>query len=242
MKTIVPHFHFLTLFPDTIHPWMTTSIIGRALKAGVFLYTVHQLRDFAESRHNTVDDVAYGGGGGMVLKIEPLVKALESIQTKVGEEAIRVICFTPAGQKLNQALVSNFKPTLVQKHYLLVCGHYEGIDQRFLDHWVDDEISLGDFVITGGELPALVFADSLLRQLEGTLPELATATQESFALKDQNGSLLLEYPHFTRPSDFRGHQVPNVLLSGDHGAIEKWRFEQAVQRTRARRRDLLTKA
>lgn len=236
---ITPHFHFLTLFPDTIHPWMNASIIGRARKAGIFDYTAHQLRDYSQNKHRTVDDVAYGGGGGMVLSVEPLVAAVEAIRQKISPHPLQVICFSPAGEKMSQPVIERFRPTGTNFHYLLVCGHYEGIDQRFLDHWVDVELSLGDFVITGGELPALVFTDALLRQLEGTLPEAEASRKESFKLTDQNGKLQLEYPHYTRPADFRGHGVPAILTSGDHGAIEKWRQEQAAARTRARRADLL---
>ena len=170
----------------------------------------------------------------MVLKPEPLVKAVETIRAASAPHATRTVCFTPAGRRLDQTVVESFAPLLSQVHFILVCGHYEGIDQRFLDGWVDDKISLGDFVITGGELPALVFADTLLRQIEGTVAHDAGAKSESFSLKDEQGSRLLEYPHYTRPSEFRGMSVPEVLLRGDHQAIEKWRAEKSRELTRGR--------
>lgn len=224
-----PHFHFITLFPETIHPWLNASIIGRAREKGVFDYTVHQLRDYTEDKHRTVDDVAYGGGGGMVLKVEPLVKAVEAIRSRIEPAAATVICFTPAGQRMTQERIEAFLTPV--RHFILVCGHYEGIDQRFIDHWADAEISLGDFVLTGGELPALAFCDSLLRQIGGTLPEAATAQNESFKLTHESGQKLIEYPHFTRPSDYRGLAVPPVLLSGDHQAVDQWRRQQSWERT-----------
>lgn len=230
-----PVFHFLTLFPETITPWLSTSILGRARDAGLFDFKTWNLRDFATDKHRTVDDVAYGGGGGMVLKLDPLVRAVETI----GEAGpLTTIYFSPTGRRLSDALIQEFLPP---KNFLLVCGHYEGVDERFLEGWVDVEISLGDFVLTGGELPALAFADALIRQLDGSLGAEDAARTESFALKDPaTGLPLLEYPHYTRPADFRGRQVPDVLLSGDHGAVAHWRSEQSLRRTRLRRPDLLT--
>jgi len=219
-------FHFVTLFPETVHAWMGASILGRALRKGVFDYRVHQLRDYSLEKHRTVDDVAYGGGGGMVLKAEPLVHAVESIRSQIGEATSQVVYFTPKGIPFNQGWLESTLQTDPQTyHWILVCGHYEGVDQRFLDGWVDLEISLGDFVLTGGEIPALAFADAYCRQLGGTLSQEHAPKTESFALKDTDGRRLLEYPHYTRPADFRGRKVPQKLLSGDHAAVERWRME-----------------
>lgn len=235
----IPHFHFITLFPDTIRVWLTTSILGRAHNAGVFAYDLYQLRDFSKDKHRSVDDAAYGGGGGMVLRIEPLVEAVEHIRAKLGDEASSVIYFSPAGSRLSSQLVSELNPK-EKKHFILICGHYEGVDQRFIDHWVDQEISLGDFVLTGGELPAVAFADALIRQREGTLGVDTASQTESFSLRDgKTGARLLEYPHYTRPPQYRGLAVPSVLLSGDHGRVDEWRNGLARERTTKKRPDLI---
>jgi tRNA (guanine37-N1)-methyltransferase len=236
------HFHFLTLFPETIRVWLTTSILGRALEAGLFRFDLYQLRDFAKDRHHTVDDVAYGGGGGMVLKIEPLVDAVEAIRAKYPNHTLPVICFSPAGDRLNQELIQQLGSCDGTRHFIFVCGHYEGIDQRFVDHWVDREISLGDFILTGGELPAVALADALIRQLDGALGDEGAARNESFSLVSDRGTRLLEYPHYTRPADFRGLRVPAILLSGNHPKVEAWRRKQSTERTAARRPDLLPSA
>jgi len=230
------HFHFVTLFPQAIEVWLTTSILGRAREAGVFDFSLYQLRDFSQDKHRSVDDSAYGGGGGMVLRLEPLVAALEHIRAKIGDAPTKTIYFSPLGRKLEPGLLQELAgPT----HFILICGHYEGIDQRFLDHWVDQEISLGDFVVTGGELPAVAFTDALIRQLGGTLSAETTQT-ESFSLRDsKSGKPLLEFPHYTRPAEFRGHKVPEILLSGDHKKIAHWREEEARKRTGLLRPDLL---
>ncbi len=231
-----PHFHFLTLFPEAIRVWLTTSILGRAHEAGIFDFSLYQLRDFSNDKHRSVDDAAYGGGGGMVLRVEPLVAALDYIKRQIGNDPFRTIYFSPSGQRLNaEMLVEMAKPL----HFVLICGHYEGIDQRFLDHWVDQEISLGDFVLTGGELPAVAFADALTRQIAGTLAPEASQV-ESFSLRDSvTGGPLLEFPHYTRPPEFRGHKVPDVLLSGNHERIKTWREEEARRRTKTLRPDLI---
>ncbi|MFM8269425.1 MAG: tRNA (guanosine(37)-N1)-methyltransferase TrmD [Pseudomonadota bacterium] len=232
------HFHFLTLFPEVIQSWMNSSILGRAKDKGVFDLSVYQLRDFSDDHYRSVDDVAYGGGGGMVMRVDCLVTAIEHIKAKTSPQQSRVIYFSPAGQTLSQNTVETYLTVQNERHLILVCGHYEGVDQRFIDHWVDDQISLGDFVLTGGELPALAFADSLSRHLEGTLKEKELTQNESFSLK-MHGKRLLEYPHYTRPSEFRGHLVPAVLLSGDHTKIAEWRLNQALARTQVLRPDLL---
>jgi len=226
-------FTFITLFPDTIRAWLDCSIIGRAKAANLFEYETLQLRDFARGKHAPVDDVAYGGGGGMVLKVEPLAEAVDMVKAQ-SSLPVTVICFSPGGARLNQRLLDGMRSP-DRRHYVLVCGHYEGIDQRFIDNWVDLEISIGDFVVSGGELPALLFADSMIRGLEGSLGHPDGYRTESFQLVDpKDGSTLIEYPHFTRPAEFRGHKVPAVLTSGDHGAVEKWRLEQSRLRTKAR--------
>lgn len=235
----LPHFHFITLFPDTIHPWLNASIVGRALKRGLFQYSVHQLRDYSVDKHRTVDDAAYGGGGGMVLKVEPLVLAVESLKEKLGAPT-KVICFSPAGRVLNQRTIDEYVPALSTTHLIFICGHYEGIDQRFVDHWVDDVISLGDFVLTGGELPALAVADALIRRIEGALGDESSAVTESFRLLDDAGNPLVEYPHYTRPNEFRGLRVPEVLTNGDHGQIAQWRLSEAKRKT-ANRNDQRSK-
>ncbi|MBI1859800.1 MAG: tRNA (guanosine(37)-N1)-methyltransferase TrmD [Deltaproteobacteria bacterium] len=224
--------HFITLFPELITPWLSSSIIGRAHTRGVFSFECHQLRDYATNRHRTVDDVAYGGGGGMVLKVEPLVRAVIAIRSR--EPQARTICFAPQGEPLSLSQIEQNKgaPSLI-----LVCGHYEGIDQRFIDGWVDQVICVADVIVTGGELPALIFADSMIRHCDGSLAE-GRATNESFSLQDQ-GRQLLEYPHYTRPSVFEGQPVPEVLLSGDHAAVDRWRREHSVDITRRLRPDLL---
>lgn len=235
------HFHFITLFPETIEVWLGTSIPGRARAAGLFDYTTVQLRDFTHDNHRTVDDVAYGGGGGMVLKIEPLVEAVESLREKLGRENCRTIYFSPAGKRLDQSVLDELHPDHDgPEHLILICGHYEGVDQRFIDGWVDQEISIGDFVVTGGELPALCLTDALIRQQEGALGCQGASHEESFRLKaPETASPLLEYPQYTRPAEFRGRKVPDVLLSGNHEKVRQWRLDQARLRTRERRPDLL---
>jgi len=234
-----PTFHFITLFPDTIQVWMTTSIVGRARKSGLFDFNIHQLRDYSEDKHLSVDDVAYGGGGGMVLRVEPLVKAVETIKQNLGETSTKIIYFSPSGKTLNHKIVKDYVLTQKTHHFIFICGHYEGVDQRFIDHWVDEEISLGDFVLTGGELPALAMADAMIRHLEGALGRETTVDTDSFSLKSGSSSLL-EYPHYTRPSDFRNLRVPEVLLSGNHQKIEAWRLEKSKEKTLSRRPDLIT--
>ncbi len=235
------HFHFITLFPETIEVWFRTSILGRGLKNQLFSFEALQLRDFATDSHKRVDDTAYGGGGGMVLKIEPLVKAVESLYEKYGRENVYTIYFSPAGQKLEEKLISKFSSNLIHKHLVLICGHYEGIDERFVNHWVDCQISLGDFVMTGGEIPAIAFADALVRKVHGVLGYDAAPEKESFSLRDPNSNqILLEYPQYTRPKEFRGLAVPEVLLNGNHQDVEEWRLEKSIERTRHLRPDLMS--
>lgn len=235
------HFHFIALFPDVIRTWMTSSIIGRARAAGLFDFSLYSLRDFSHDKHRSVDDTPYGGGGGMILRIEPLVEAVESVWKTVGRENSLTIGLSPAGRPLNQALVETLLPPQNEKtHLILVCGHYEGIDQRFLDHWVDFEVSMGDFVLTGGELPAAALADALIRQMDGALGAPSGSVTESFRLSKPGLGRLVEYPHYTKPAEFRGFRIPEILLSGHHEKIEEWRSDQALEKTRRYRPDLLT--
>jgi len=236
VKTV--HYHFISLFPEFLEAWMGLSILGKAAKRNVFQYSLYQLRDFSNDKHRSVDDVSYGGGGGMVLRVDCLARAVQHIREKLNNEPSRVIYFSPKGKQLSHSLLEHYLEPHVPAHLILVCGHYEGVDQRFIDHWVDEEISLGDFVLTGGEVPALAFADALSRHLEGTLTREGSSSEESFSLHHQ-GSRLLEYPQYTRPSEFEGHKVPEILLSGDHDKIAAWRKEQSLSTTRALRPDLL---
>ncbi len=227
------HFAFVTLFPEAIEVWLNTSILGRAHRRGLFTFETVQLRDFSQNKHRAVDDSPYGGGSGMVLRIEPLVAAVESIRERFPQA--KVIYFSPRGRRLNTGLLEalNTEGGTVPA-YILVCGHYEGVDERFCRGFVDMEISLGDFVLTGGELPAVAFADALIRRLDGTLSSPEAHQQESFSILDElSGERLLEYPHFTRPPEFRGMKVPEVLLSGNHLEIQKWRNHQALQITKS---------
>jgi tRNA (guanine37-N1)-methyltransferase len=221
-----PHFAFITLFPQAVQVWLTTSILGRAHEKGLFTFETVQLRDFSTSKHRSVDDTPYGGGGGMVLSVEPLVAAVEALKGRL--TAAQVVYFSPRGRRIDTALLEEVSESMPSGHFILVCGHYEGVDERFCSHFVDQEVSLGDFVLTGGELPAVAFADALIRRLAGTLASQAAHENESFSLKDpRTGERLLEYPHYTRPADFRGLKVPDVLLSGDHRRIAQWRAEHS---------------
>jgi tRNA (guanine37-N1)-methyltransferase len=220
----------LTLFPGMFAGPFGESIVARAVKAGVVEIGIHNLRDWTTDRHRTVDDKPFGGGAGMVLKAEPLFSAVEALRTS---EHTQVVLLTPQGEVLSQRLAAEMA---AQEHLVLVCGHYEGIDERFREHAVDREVSIGDYVLSGGELPAMVLVDTVVRLLPGALGSAESAVDESHA----DG--LLEYPHYTRPADFRGWRVPDVLLSGNHAEIERWRRAQSVERTRRRRPDLLEKA
>ncbi|HEU5316452.1 MAG TPA: tRNA (guanosine(37)-N1)-methyltransferase TrmD [Chloroflexota bacterium] len=217
----------LTLFPDMFAGPFGESIVARAVKAGVVEIHLHNLRDWTTDRHRTVDDRPFGGGAGMVMKPEPLFKAVEALRR--GPQS-QVVLLTPQGDLLRQPLVAQLAS---HEHLILVCGHYEGVDERFVEHAVDREISIGDYVLSGGELPAMVLVDAIVRLLPGALGSPESAQDES------HSGGLLEYPHYTRPAEFRGWSVPEILLSGNHGEVEKWRREQAVQRTRRRRPDLL---
>jgi tRNA (guanine37-N1)-methyltransferase len=222
----------LTLFPETFSGPLEASILGRALREGVASVELHQIRDHTIDKHKVVDDYAYGGGPGMVMKPEPLATAIESVRAR-GQQSCRVVLLTPQGRLFNQAVVDE----LVQEERLiLVCGHYEGVDERVRQAFIDDEISVGDFVLSGGEAAAIVVIDAVVRRLPGTLGSADSLLEES------HSDGLLEYPQYTRPAEFRGLTVPDILLSGHHGEVAKWRRKQRIIRTAQRRPDLLDKA
>ncbi len=217
----------VTLFPQVLEPLLNFSILKRAQDKGLVEFELIDLREFGEGTHKTVDDKPYGGGAGMVLKANMLAEAV----ARVKSQESRVILTSASGKTFNQKLAKDLSK---EEHLIIIAGHYEGVDQRFIDKYVDLEISIGDYVLTGGELPALVIADSVTRLIKGVLEKEEATREESF----ENN--LLEYPHYTRPDEFEGEKVPDVLLSGNHREIAKWRKEQAVKKTRALRPDLLT--
>jgi tRNA (guanine37-N1)-methyltransferase len=218
-------FEVLTLFPALFPGPLTSGVTGRGMAAGLISLRIHNLRDYTHDRHRQVDDMPYGGGAGMVLKPEPI---FEAVRARAGKGP--VILLSPQGQLLNQAIVRQLG---THDDLYLICGRYEGVDERVAAHLVDQEISIGDYVLTGGELPAMVLIDAVSRLVTGVLGSEESPRDESFA------EHLLEYPHYTRPAVFEGHAVPDVLLSGHHAEIERWRREQAAERTRRRRPDLL---
>ena len=219
----------ITLFPEMFAPVLGESIIGRARQNGFVEIHTHQLRDFAFDKHRRVDDTPYGGGMGMLMKAEPIALCFEAICKEIGERP-HFVYMSPQGKTLNQGRLRELSEL---KNICVLCGHYEGVDQRLLDEFIDEEISIGDYVLTGGELPAMVFADALCRMVPGVLSNNECFTEESHF----NG--LLEYPQYTKPAEWRGIGVPEVLLSGHHLNIEKWRREQALEVTEKKRPDLL---
>lgn len=224
----------LSVFPEFFEPYMSMSIMGRARKAGLFDFKAHNLRDYTHDRHRTVDDDPFGGGQGMLMKVEPITEAVESIAAH-GPKPY-VIFFTPTGRPFNQSIAEELS---AQERVLFVCGRYEGMDERVYD-LADDRISVGDYVLTGGELPALVVSDAIVRLIPGALGDEMSNVDESFATGDAGG--LLEYAQYTRPADFRGNTVPEVLLSGDHAKVAAWRRKNAIERTALWRPDLLETA
>ena len=216
----------LTLFPEMFSGPMDASIVGRARKNGLLNLQFQNLRQWTHDRHKTVDDKPFGGGAGMVLKPEPIFEAVESL----ADEKTHVILTAPAGRPFSQAIARELSQ---KEHLLIICPSYEGVDDRVCEALVDDELSIGDYVLTNGGLPAMVIIDAVTRLLPGALGDDESAHDESFS----HG--LLEYPHYTRPAEFRGMKVPEILLSGHHSEIEKWRVEQAKKRTAQRRPDLL---
>jgi tRNA (guanine37-N1)-methyltransferase len=223
-------FDVFTLFPEVFVPYLDASILKRAQSAGLIEIDMHNIRDWAKDRHHTTDDTPYGGGGGMVMKPEPVFDAIEDILGS--PPAIPVILMTPQGRPFSQKIAKEFSEI---PHIAIICGHYEGIDERIRQYLVTDEISIGDYVLTGGELPALVVMDAVSRYLPGVLGDPTGAEDDSYA------SGMLEYPHFTRPLVFRGWKVPDVLLSGNHAEINQWRHNESLKRTYNKRPDLLEK-
>lgn len=225
------HFDVLTLFPAMFHGPLEESILKRAQESGRLALALHNVRDYATGKHHITDDVPYGGGGGMVMKPDPIFAAAEAILA--GETGVPVILLSPQGRLFTQAVAGELSHC---RRILLICGRYEGVDERVRQYLATDEISIGDYVLTGGELPALILIDAVVRLLPGALGD------PDGALDDSHASGLLEYPHYTRPPEFRGWHVPEVLLSGDHGKIAKWRRGQSLLRTLERRPDLLKDA
>ena len=226
------NFHVLTLFPEMIEQGMNTSIIGRAIAGGYLSVEAINIRDYAFNKHQKVDDYPYGGGAGMLMQAEPVYLAYQSIEEKIGYRP-RGVYLTPQGSVFNQTMAKDFAK---EKDLVFLCGHYEGIDERVLEEVVTDLVSIGDYVLTGGELPAMVMMDSISRMVPGVLSNQESGETESFA------GNLLEYPQYSRPEEWHGKKVPPVLLSGHHANIEAWRREQSILRTAKNRPDLLKKA
>jgi tRNA (guanine37-N1)-methyltransferase len=217
----------ITVFPRIVEGPLSQSLLGRALDAGLVEIRVHDLRDWSTDRHRTVDDEAFGGGPGMVLKPEPIFAAVESLDPDRG----RVLAMSPAGRRLDQACVGELAG---EPHLTLLCGRYEGFDERVIDGLPAEEVSIGDYVLSGGELPALVLIEAITRLIPGVIGKEESHRRDSFS-----DPRLLDHPHYTRPAEFRGSRVPEVLLSGHHGDIERWRRAAAQEKTRRNRPDLL---
>ena len=224
-------FDVLTLFPEMIEDTVSRSIIGRAREAGLIEVGAHNIRDYTLDRHRKTDDTPYGGGVGMIMTCQPIYDCFRAVADALPAEGRRrVVYMSPKGRMLTHGVVRELSE---YDSIIILCGHYEGVDQRVLDEIVDEEISIGDYVLTGGELPALVLIDAVSRLIDGVLASPECYEGESVA------SGILEYPQYTKPREFRGRAVPDVLLSGDHGAIDRWRLERAVEITRERRPELL---
>jgi tRNA (guanine37-N1)-methyltransferase len=223
-------FDVFTIFPEVFAPYLQSSILKRASESGLVEYHIHNIRNWTADKHHTTDDEPYGGGGGMVMKVEPIFAAVEDV---LGDPlSCPLILMTPQGRLFTQEIARELAN---QPRLAFLSGRYEGIDERVREHLVTDEISIGDYVLTGGELPALVLIDSITRLIPGVLGD------SDAPLKDSHASGLLEHPHYTRPAEFRGWSVPDVLRSGNHALIENWRREQSLRRTWERRPDLLRK-
>ncbi len=224
-------FDILTLFPDMFPGYLGQSLLNKAIQKGIVDVQVHDLRMWTKGTHRKVDDRPYGGGPGMIIMVEPVVDAVEAIQ-KLDDTPAQVVMTTPQGTRLNQKLVEDLA---VQQRFLLLCGRYEGFDQRVIDVLNPLEISIGDYILNGGEVASMVMVDTLVRMVPGVLGHEESSIQDSFS----RGNRMLEYPQYTRPRDYRGLPVPEILLSGNHPEIEKWRAAQSLLRTQQRRADLL---
>lgn len=220
----------LTLFPEMCESYLSESIIGRARKAGFIKVFCHNIRDYADNNRGSVDDSPYGGGNGMIIQAEPVFRCYEAVKNE-SKSTPYVIYMSPKGDVLNEKMAADFAEDY--DHLMLICGHYEGIDERIIDEIVDRQISVGDYVLTGGELAALTLSDAVLRLCDGVLSEDVCFEDES------HYSGLLEYPQYTRPREWHGRSVPEVLLSGDHAKIEKWRHEMSLKETMEKRPDML---
>ncbi len=226
------NFYVMTLFPEMIEQGMHTSIIGRALEKGILSLSTVNIRDYSVSGNGRIDDYPYGGGAGMVMQAEPVCRAYEDLSKKISGP-YRVIYLTPQGRVFNQEMAQEFAE---EENLVFLCGHYEGVDERVIEHIVTDSVSIGDYVLTGGELPAMVMMDVISRMVPGVLSNEESGISESFS------DHLLEYPQYTRPEVWRGEPVPEVLLSGNHGKVDQWRREQSLKRTSENRPDLLKDA
>jgi tRNA (guanine37-N1)-methyltransferase len=220
----------LTLFPDICGAPLNSSMMKRAQECGALELHIHNIRDWTTDKHHVVDDAPFGGGQGMVMKPEPIFAAVEDLQSKIQNPKSKIILMSPAGRKFDQSAAAELSH---ESHLIIICGHYEGVDHRVVEHLVDAEISIGDYVLTNGAIAAAVLVDSVARLLPGVLGDEQSAADDSFSGE------LLEGPQYTRPSQFRGWKVPDILLSGNHAEIAKWRKEQARQRTEKNRPDLL---
>ncbi len=225
-------FDIVTIFPEMFRGPLTESIMKRAVEKQIIEIALHDLRDFAEGPHRQIDDAPFGGGGGMVFKPEPIFRAVEKIKEERKEERTHIILLSPQGRRFDQRKA---KELLSYERLILLCGRYEGVDERVKQHCVDEEISIGDFVLTGGELAAMVIIDSITRLLPGAIGDAESAAEDSFSAG------ILGYPQYTRPADFRGMTVPEVLLSGNHEEIKKWRKQKAIENTLKKRPDLIEK-
>lgn len=225
----------LTLFPEMFPAVLDASIIGRARTAGLVEFAIHNIRDWADNKHNKVDDRPFGGGPGMVLMCQPLYDAVMAVEAMDERPAVRVL-LTPQGKRLKQARVEAMAAC---ERLLLIAGHYEGVDERVIEELRPLEVSVGDYVVSGGEIPAMLVIDAVVRLLPGVLGHEGSASEDSFAARGEDCRRLLDCPHYTRPRQWKGRGVPEVLISGDHGAVERWRAEEMIRRTQERRPDLL---
>lgn len=224
-------FDILTLFPDMFPGYLSQSILNKAIERGLVEIHVHNMRDWAKGRHNKIDDTPYGGGPGMVLMVDPVVNCVREVQ-KMAPDPGTVVMLTPQGQRLNQPLVEEYA---IKKRMILLCGRYEGFDQRVIDILQPQEISIGDYILNGGEVASMVLVDSLVRMVPGVLGDELSSFDDSFS----RGNRMLEYPQYTKPREFEGHNVPEILLGGNHGEIEKWRKAKSLENTKNKRSDLL---